>query len=82
MITLNYIYIGNEIVGFVYNDVKYYFLKNIQGDIIKIYDESNNLVASYSYDAWGNHKVYNSSGSETTLATHIGNINPFRYRGY
>lgn len=80
--TLNYIYIGNEIVGFVYKNVKYYFLKNIQGDIIKIYDESNNFVASYSYDAWGNHKVYNASGIEATLPEHIGNVNPFRYRGY
>ena len=37
-----------------------------------VYDEYNNLIASYVYDAWGNHKVYDSNG----------NINPFRYRSY
>ena len=34
-----------------------------------------NPVVNYEYDAWGNHTV---SGSNTTL----GNLNPFRYRGY
>ena len=32
-------------------------------------------MVQYYYDAWGNHTV---SGSNTTL----GNLNPFRYRGY
>ena len=33
-------------------------------------------------DAWGNHKVFDASGVESTNADYIGNINPIRYRGY
>ena len=39
-------------------------------------------MVQYWYDAWGNHKVVDSSGNEITSSTHIGNLNPFRYRGY
>ena len=54
--------------------VDYYFVKNLQGDVLQVYNESgNSLVASYTYDAWGN--ILSATGS---LAT----INPFRYRGY
>ena len=47
-----------------------------------MYNSSGSLVAKYEYDAWGNHKVYSSTGVENTSATFIGNVNPFRYRGY
>ncbi len=50
-----------------------------------MYTVENNkcvLKAEYIYDAWGNCKVTDSSGKEITLQSHIGNINPFRYRGY
>ena len=40
------------------------------------------FLARYVYDAWGNHKVLNSDGTENTSSTFIGNINPLRYRGY
>ena len=36
----------------------------------------------YEYDAYGNHKVYDSSGNENKNANFIGNINPIRYRSY
>ena len=38
--------------------------------------ENSECVASYVYDAWGNHIVTNYTSDN------IGNINPFRYRGY
>lgn len=37
----------------------YLFTKNLQGDIVGIYDENATLIASYVYDAWGNHTVTN-----------------------
>ncbi len=55
---------------------KYLFTKNLQGDILNIYTEAGVKVASYTYDAWGNHTVTNYTSDN------IGNINPFRYRGY
>ena len=45
-------------------------------------DNNGNVVVQYVYDAWGNHVVYNSAGAQNSDATFIGNVNPFRYRGY
>jgi len=39
-------------------------------------------VVTYRYDTWGNHKVLNPNGTENTNPSFIGNINPFRYKGY
>ena len=39
-------------------------------------------MVKYSYDAWGKCKVLGANGAEITDMTHIGNVNPFRYRGY
>ena len=39
-------------------------------------------MVQYWYDAWGNHKVVSANGTTITSSTHIGNVNPFRYRGY
>ena len=53
----------------------YYYRKNLFGDIVEIYDDENQLAASYTYDAWGNFTV-------GTNVDNIANVNPFRYRGY
>ena len=89
--TLWYTY-DDGINGIEYNGAQYIFCKNLQGDIAYIFDINGNIIASYSYDAWGNHKVFNSnrvviydslSGEVTSgYEQHIGNINPFRYRSY
>ena len=55
----------------------YYYVKNLQGDIVAICDANGNIKVEYSYDAWG--KVISISG---TLASTIGQSNPYRYRGY
>ena len=39
-------------------------------------------MVQYVYDAWGNHVVLDSNGNDLTDPNHIGNRNPFRYRGY
>ena len=39
-------------------------------------------MVEYKYDSWGNHAVLDANGADIALATHIGNLNPFRYRGY
>lgn len=65
-----------EIVGFKYNVNNYLYIKNSMGDIVGIADAAGNLIASYAYDPWG--KVTSVTGSNTA----IGELNPFRYRGY
>lgn len=51
----------------------YYYVLNLQGDVVKLVTESGAVAASYEYDAWGN--ILSSSGSKAE-------INPLRYRGY
>ena len=79
---LKYYYGNGGIIGINYNDVDYFYRKNLQGDVIGIYTSSGAKVASYVYDAWGNHKIFDASGNEVSSTTHIGYINPIRYRGY
>ena len=59
----------------------YLFVKNIQGDVLHIYDENGNKVVSYTYDAWGNVTTTLTSGITSGQRT-VANNNPFRYRGY
>ena len=54
----------------------------MQGNIVALIDNNANTVVEYKYAAWGNHKVVDANGNEITSSTHIGNLNPFRYRGY
>ena len=89
-----YHYDNTGVTGLEHNGKKYYFQKNIQGDVVRIFDEAGSLKASYIYDAWGNHRVidgmtgmdvthdFTIGGVTTDVSQHIGNINPFRYRGY
>ena len=80
--TLLYAYDASGLASITYNGTLYYVQKNFQGDIVALVDRDGNVVAKYVYDAWGNGKVCNASGTENTSSSFIGNINPFRYRGY
>ena len=55
----------------------YYFVTNLQGDVIAILNSSGTVVVEYTYDAWG--KVLSITGS---MASTLGVQNPLRYRGY
>ena len=68
---------GGAPYGFSYNGQSYFYLLNLQGDVIGIYDGSGNVVVRYTYDSWG--KVISVTGS---LADTVGVKNPLRYRGY
>ena len=59
----------------------YFFEKNLQGDIVAIYNESGTKVATYTYDAWGKVITTLESGA-VGLDGYVANNNPFRYRGY
>ena len=54
----------------------FYYVTNIQGDIIAILNQYGQEVTTYTYDAWGN---VTTTGS---MAHSLGGINPLRYRGY
>ena len=72
-----YRYSSDKLIGFAFNGVEYIYERNIQGDVLRIYrKDSLSLVAEYHYDAYGNHEVINHTDEK------IGDVNPFRYRGY
>ena len=79
---LTLICILERLVGFIYNGIRYFYQRNIQGDITAIYNEDGNLVNKYVYDAYGRHKVLTSTLEEDLDESSVGNLNPFRYRGY
>ena len=57
----------------------FWYEKNLQGDIVAVYNSSGAKVATYNYtDAWGNFTVSYSNGGASTGAAY----NPFHYRGY
>ena len=60
-----------------YNDVDYFYVYNLQGDVVALIDANGTQVVEYGYDAWG--YPISKTGS---LAATIGTLNPFRYRGY
>ena len=55
------------------NGTTYYYITNLQGDVIRLVDGSGNTVASYTYDPYGN---------PITAAGALAEVNPLRYRGY
>jgi len=67
----------SSVCGIVYDDTPFYFQKNLQGDIIEIVDKNAEVVAKYSYDAWGECTILQDSSN-----CHIASLNPYRYRGY
>lgn len=60
-----------------YGGAEYFYLKNAQGDVTGLVDSSGTQVVAYTYDAWGN--PLTTTG---TMANTLGELNPFRYRGY
>lgn len=74
---------NGNIVGLKYNNTEYYYIKNLQGDIIGILDNNLQQIVQYTYDSWGNPiSIKDANGNEITDTTHIGIINPYRYRSY
>jgi RHS repeat-associated protein len=74
-ITLSFTYdVDGTLLSMNYNGAEYFYITNLQGDIIELVDINGNSVVKYKYDALGN-TISQTSGS-------LANINPYRYRGY
>ena len=72
--TLDFSYDANGVpLTMTYNGTVYYYITNLQGDVISLELADGGSGAQYAYDAWGN--ILAMSG---TLAE----LNPLRYRGY
>ncbi len=67
-----------EVLGFIVDGTtQYLYVKNLQGDIVAIVNESGVPVVRYIYDAWGNVTITTDTGYENLI-----NLSPFAYRGY
>ncbi|MED9821389.1 MAG: RHS repeat-associated core domain-containing protein [Christensenellales bacterium] len=60
-----------------FNGVDYFYVYNLQGDVVAMIDANGTQVVEYYYDAWG--VPVAKTGS---MAATLGTVNPFRYRGY
>ena len=56
----------------------YWYGKNIQGDIVAVYNSTGTKLVNYTYNAWGNFITQYHNGGANTSATY----NPYTYRGY
>ena len=53
--------------------VTYYYITNLQGDVMQLIDSAGETKATYSYDPYGQVLLANGAMAE---------INPLQYRGY
>ncbi len=75
--TVVYFYYDSQgnVTSMSFEGTKYFFIKNIQGDVEKIVTHQGNVAVTYKYDAWG--KILSETENNA-----IAGLNPFRYRGY
>ena len=73
-----------KIYGISVNEQIYYFMENIQGDVIGLYDYYGKVCARYTYDPWGNIIGVQELDTVTFGEDNkkIGEVLAFRYRGY
>ena len=71
-------------IGFTYNGTEYYYIYNLQGDVVALANSTGTIIARYTYGPWGTvDAVTDNAGNDiSSNASHIANINPIRYRGY
>ena len=76
--TVFYLYDENRMLyGLIHNESKYFYKRNIIGEITDIVDFNGNVVVKYSYDPFG--KVEQITGS---MSSTLGVINSMLYKGY
>ena len=83
---VEYIYDANSVIGMIYHNntmsvdsfEQYVFEKNLQGDIVAVYNATGTKLVAYTYDAWGNVTTTYYNGGASNGAQY----NSLRYRGY
>ncbi len=67
---------NNQLYGFVKdNTAKYFYIRDVLGNILGIINSLGVVVAKYSYTAYGTPTITLDTDS-------IGSLNPFRFKGY
>ena len=71
---IHYLHDDSGIIGMVKDGAGYYFHRNIQGDVVGVYNSSGTKLVTFKYDAYGNCSV----SGDASLASYC----KIRYRGY
>ena len=76
-----YLYDESGIIGTMYGTngsapQAYYYRRNLQGDVVAIYDQYGSRKVEYAYDAFGNCTILYTGNAG------LAESNPIRYRGY
>ena len=64
--------------GFVLDDIQYYYLTNLNGDVVGITDAQGNLLAQYVYDPWGKLLQINTTEPDNADQLAVATANPLR----
>ena len=62
-----------------YQENEYFYIYDLQGNVIGLMNENGVIVVEYEYDAWGNEVHFENNA---ILNFDLASINPYRYRGY
>ena len=74
---------AQEPIGFTVGEHTYYYIKNIQGDVLTVTDAEGTPIVNYTYDAWGAMTVSPASQNVTSqTVVNVAFLNPVTYRGY
>lgn len=60
----------------------FFFEKNLQGDIVAIYNADGEKIGTYTYDAWGNFITVVSNNTSILERLIVEEYNPYHYRSY
>jgi len=87
--TLDFIYESNgKPYALIYTPTNgtattYYYVLDLQGDVVAMLNSTGSIVARYAYNAWGKLlSVTDANGAAITDPANIALVNPLRYRGY
>ena len=70
---------ARRLVAMTYDEVTYYYVTNLQGDVVGLLDEDGNKMISYRYTAYGQCFIFSD---ESPMTMTLANMNPLGYRGY
>ena len=76
---------NNQPYAMRYNGTVYYYVLNVQGDVVGLLNASGAIAVEYTYEPWGKLLNINTHGSTPTMDVQYSTAaeaNPLRYRGY
>ena len=76
---------NNQPYAMRYNGTVYYYVLNVQGDVVGLLNANGAIAVEYTYDPWGKLLNINTHGSTPTMYVQYSTAaeaNPLRYRGY